>query len=124
MQHIYSIDDISVSFPNCTNDVDLIRVDEGYISTLSCLAGMMENTLISTLATAQRLLHKEGTLSLVEVAALCGDTDFAELLRMQPSRVHRPDALLVHLEGLEQAGVIVKPAHVQGLDPSDFQTAA
>lgn len=39
-----------------------------------------DDLLISTLATAQRLLGKEGTLSLVEVAALCGDCPVSDMV--------------------------------------------
>ena len=39
-----------------------------------------DDLLIATLPAAQRLLHKEGTLSLVEVAALCGDCPVSDMV--------------------------------------------
>jgi len=39
-----------------------------------------DDLLISTLPVAQRLLHKEGTISLVEVAALCSDCPVSDMV--------------------------------------------
>ncbi len=51
------------------------------------VAGLLRETgsqdddlLITTLPAAQRLLHKEGTVSLVEVAALCGDCPVSDMV--------------------------------------------
>lgn len=48
----------------------------------------------------------------------------AEVDLLVGTKDRRPRTYQHDIAGLEQAGVIVKPAHVQGLDPSDFQTAA
>jgi hypothetical protein len=50
--------------------------------------------------------------ALVEVDLLVGTKD------------RRPRTYQHDIAGLEQAGVIVKPGHIQGLDPSDFHIAA
>lgn len=48
----------------------------------------------------------------------------AEVDLLVGTKDRRPRTYQHDIAGLEQAGVIVKPSHVQGLDPSDFQTAA
>lgn len=48
----------------------------------------------------------------------------AEVDLLVGTRDRRPRTYQHDIAGLEQAGVIVKPAHVQGLDPSDFHPAA
>lgn len=48
--------------------------------TLKETGSQDDDLLISTLATAQRILRKEGFLSLVEVAALCGDCPVSDMV--------------------------------------------
>jgi conjugal transfer pilus assembly protein TraI len=50
--------------------------------------------------------------ALVEVDLLVGTKD------------RRPRTYQHDIGGQEQAGVIVKPGHIHGLDPSDFQATA
>ena len=79
--HLVAGSSVAKALDLSPGDVLLVQGEEFTISGVLKETGSQDdNILLASLATAQRLLHKEGQVSFVEVAALCADCPVEDMV--------------------------------------------